>query len=234
MSIMDMFRSKAVAPAMTPPTPQNNTVPNAGNTPNTEKSPLDNYAKLWDKPEGATSPSPTLVPALNMDPQKLRENAAKIDFVSQISSEQIQKAMSGDAAAFMQVINQATQLGFAQSVAASAEVTKQSLTSAQTSLNDKILPAAIRNQQITEAMREANPAFDNPAVAPLLSSLKDQFAAKYPTAAPSEIAKMAKDYLAGTAELITGQKVTQESGAPKSQLARPQEDWEKFFGTTSS
>lgn len=239
--LMDMFRSRAQQQLINPTNPnpgtevQNPLVPNQANPiaqPQGDKSTLDKFEKLWEvDATKQPTPAPSMVPALSLDLGKLRESASKVDFVSQIPADLITKAMSGDAAAFGQVINNAVQMGFAQSLAGAAEITKQSLTSAQTSLNTQILPAAIRQQQINDAILEANPAFGDPSVSPLLESLKTQFASKYPTAAPSEIASMAKEYLGQVAGKITGiDRVNPNSqGRPSSRMARAETDWDKFF-----
>ncbi|CAN5950080.1 unnamed protein product [Sphagnum jensenii] len=240
MGIMDIFRTAkpntAVAPAPNTPAGQNPTIPNDSSNPikqpDNQQSTLQNFDKLWDKVDSPT-PTPSMIPALNIDLGKLREGAKNLNFMDGIPQDLIQKAISGDAASFSEVINQAVQLGFAQSAAASAEITRQSLTSAQTALKDSVLPSAIRETQISAEMAAQNPVFSDPSVAPMLEMMKGQFAAKYPTASPQEVAAAAKEYLSQFAGKIVsgngGSIITQQQQAAKNQGARGETDWSTFF-----
>jgi hypothetical protein len=240
MGIMDIFRNKPSAPT-TPgtggntPAGQNPTIPNDSSNPiqqpNSQESTLQNFDKLWDKVEPA--PQASMIPALNIDLGKLREGAKNLNFMDGIPQELIQKAMSGDAASFSDVINKAVQLGFAQSAAASAEITRQSLTSAQTALKDSVLPTAIRETQISAEMAAQNPVFSDPSVAPMLEMMKNQFAAKYPTASPQEVAAAAKQYLSQFAGKIVsgngGSIITPEEQKQRNTNVRGETDWGAFF-----
>ncbi len=201
-------------------------------------SPLENFKDLWnidDKNKPAAPPS--LIPSLNLDPKGIREAAAKIDFTGHIPEEVITKALAGDKASFLSVINQAAQLGFANAVAANGEVVKHSLSSAQDVLKDSVLPQAFRAQQISDAIDATNPVFQDPAVAPMLSMVKQQLMLKYPTADAAAIADMAVKYVGGVATKF----VTSSGGTVVSKEQQQQQqkgnfqlqkdpDWESYFG----
>ena len=200
-------------------------------------SPLDNFKELW-KADAKTPASPSLVPNFNLDPQGLRTAAEKINFTQHIPEDLLTKASQGDAAALRDVVNKAAQIGFANAAAASGELIKQSLGSAQGILKDQVLPAAYRDQQISQALTESNPVFSDPAVAPMLSMLKDRFAATYPTASPAEIAAHATAYLGGLSSKIVGAQggrivSTQEQTAARGGFSAPKDtDWTNFFGVS--
>jgi hypothetical protein len=187
---------------------------------------------LWKADPNNTQQTPSLVPSFNLDPAGLMKAAQKVNFTSHIDPAQVTKAMAGDATAFLDVINQAAQLGFANATAASGELVKQSLSSAQGILQDKVLPGAFRDQAISQAMNESNPIFSDPAVAPMLAMLKSQLQTKYPSAPPSEIAGLATQYLSGMSNKIVtanGGTVTPKGQQTSGQLAVQDTDWSKFF-----
>ena len=242
MSIMDIFRNKPQAPAV-PPAPQgpggnsaaaNPTVPSAASPVQPEdanKSPVDKYQDLWKKDDTTPAPgSKSLIPNFDLDPAKLRDAASKIDFTAHLKPEDLTAASSGDAAALGRIINQAVQLGFAQSAGLAGEISKQHFTTAQSTLKDSVLPDAIRQSQLNAEMTRQNQVFSDPSVAPMLESLKGQFAAKYPTASPEEIGAMAKEYLGDFANKIVGGSGKQIVDAPSKKLgARAETDWGDFL-----
>jgi len=258
--IMSLFNSRNTAPipatTMQAPTTQNSapntttgvsdnpTAPSGNNQTTTgapaafpptatgDKSPLANFADLWKV--DTTQPGPdnkSLVPQFNIDPAKILESASKIDFTKSINPDVIDKALAGDRAAFLTAINQSAQLGFAHAVTASGELVKNSMNTAQEALNNRVLPTAIRQATISQAIDASNPAFTNPAVAPMLDNLKAQLALKYPTASPQEIATTAQAYLVDMASLINSN--VKQTPAPTQSGSRVQvaeTDWTSFFG----
>lgn len=204
-----------------------------------DASPLANFKDLWKTdPNPTGTAQPTLVPNFNLDPKGIMEQSSKIDFTKHINPELLQKAVSGDGASLLAVINQAAQFGFANATMASGELVKNSLGSAQGILKDTILPAAMRQHQVSQAIDATNPIFQNPAVSPMLDMVKNQFAAKYPTAPADEIATLANKYLQDTANLIVtgggGTVVPKGQGQSGNQTgfsSQPETDWGKFFNT---
>lgn len=238
MSIMDIFRSKSAVVAAPNPAPTsantNPTVPSESSPvqkPAGVGSPVDKYTDLWkvdDKAPPANQGS--LIPNINFDPVKLADASKKLDFTAHITDENLAKALGGDKAAFAEIINGAVQLGFAQSAAASAEISRQHLTSAQGVLKDNILPAALRADKINDAVTGANAAFNHPSVKPMVDMMSAQFQVKYPTASPAEIAQMAKEYLSDFATKVTGVPVAEGRASNASNVGvRVETDWPEFF-----
>lgn len=260
-SIMDMFRSAPpqvrqepqLAGSGAPQTTQvagNPTVPSAAQpgganpqgtgpaafpaTGTGEQSPLAEFQDLWKVDPNKPAPTQaTLLPPMNLNAQQLSEAASKINFTATIPDEILQKAAAGDITALRQAIQTAGQFGFANAVAGAGELVNRSFTTAQTQLETQFLPGAIRQTQIQQTMAE-NPAFQDPAMTPLLTSLQSQLAKQYPTAQPAEIAGMAQRYLAGAAQKIVtgagGRVLTSEELNQRNAMAAPEQDWEKFFG----
>jgi hypothetical protein len=255
-SIMSLFGSRPQATGPTPADPgtqqqqqqsaaQNPSVPSSATPASTgslaaipaagtgDQSPLANFQDLWKADPNNNQQTPSLVPNFNLDPKGLMDAAKKVNFTQHIAPELVTKAMSGDAASFLEVINQAAQLGYANATAASGEIIKNSLGSAQTVLRDQVLPGAFRDQAITQAFSENNPIFSDPAVAPMLGMLKSQLAMKYPTAAPQELATMAAQYISGMSQKVVtasgGTITTKEQQNGSRFQAPPEQDWGKFF-----
>jgi hypothetical protein len=198
-----------------------------------EASPLAGFADLWKTDPNTPPPTTSIVPNFNMDPAGLMKMAQQVNFTNHIPQETITKALSGDQTAFLDVINQAAQLGYANATAASSEIIKNSLGKAQGVLQESVLPNAFRNQQIDQALTASNPIFTDPAVAPMLGMLKNQLQQKYPTATPEQIAEQASAYLGAMSNRI----VTAQGGTimPKGQQSKSgfgqqqEQDWSIFF-----
>lgn len=199
-----------------------------------EQSPLAQFSELWKTAPGSTNQPPQLAPTITLDPVKLQEAASRLNFTQHLDPALLTRATSGDIPALLEVINKAGQLGFVQATAASGELINSSFSRAQGTLQSTILPSAIRQANLTDAVQAVNPAFTNPAAQPMLAMLTNQLAVQYPTSAPQEIARMAQEYLTGFATLVVngsgGQIVQQGQQGQQGQQVRSQEtDWAKFF-----
>jgi hypothetical protein len=268
MDLFNSFRSGAGAdPARTPiPTvgaDGNTTVPSAdtavksdGSTkafPSTadnkgEADPLAGYKDLWlpNTVKGAdgkdvisTVIPPTLTPAMNVDAGKIMEAARTIDFTRALKAESLDKAAKGDAAAFAEVVNTIAQAAYGQGVLASTGIVQQAMTLQEQNFNQRVMPDILRKHSIRTTIA-ANPISENPAIAPLLSSIEQQLTTKYPTASPSEIKKHAETYLGGLAEEIVrgnGGTVVTKSEMDNASLNSVNRgidtDWEKYFGVST-
>jgi hypothetical protein len=228
------------------PSKQNPTVPGEG-TPRSDgtnpaipkagegdKSPLDGFKDLWQKSD-KDGVKPNLVPTLTVDPKKLSDASKQVDFTKHVSPDALDKAAKGDAASLGQVINEAAQAAFAQAAGASTKILEAALQAQARSFEEKVMPDILRRNAISNSLRADNPLFDNPAVAPMLTMVEQQFAVKFPTATPAEISEKAKEYLSGFASALVGADgktiVDPKAVTPgnKPQLAREEQDWSKFF-----
>ena len=212
----------------------NPTIPNNSNTPvvldangNATKSPLDDYSKIWD-----TTEIKTPEPLFNVDPTKMRESASRLDFTKVITPELQTRINAGgtDAlAASMEAMNKMSQATYAESalattsiVTAAVEKTKQEFLAA--------LPDIIKGQSANELLRNTNPVFENPAIAPVLQSLEARIRAKNPTMSATTIADTAKQYF-----LDMSATVQDALNPPKAGLdatgrpARKETDWSEYL-----
>lgn len=237
MSIIDYFRSApaatpAQAPAQQAPAAQAapaateaSTTPAAEATP---ENPMDAFSKLWEAPkEGDPKPANFDPSSLfQVDPAKVQQAVSQMNFATAITPEIMQQIAAGgeDATkAFMQAMNSVAQQSFAQSMIGSAKLVEQAMTKANDSL-DARLKEGIRQQQISSSLRDSNPALSHPAAQPLVAALEAQFTQKYPTASPTEITKMAQDYLSKFAA-----SVSPAQPSPQQQQATKETDWDLFI-----
>lgn len=256
MGIMDVFRNiTGATPTGTPPagpTPApanangNTTVPNA-NTPvptgdgpaaipaagTGEKSPLENFSKLFENDPNAKPPA-SMVPTINADPAKLMEAAKKIDFTKAVNPEVLANAAKGDVAALTAAINEAAQAGFAQSAGTTAALVRQALEMQAKSFKEQVIPEILRDHAASQKLNDSNALFTNPAVAPVVDMVKSQLALKFPTAYPAELAKHAETYFSGMATEMAkamGMQMVKPTATNASTPAgREPVDWGQYFG----
>lgn len=240
----DMFSGNTTAPKaeIVDPSIANPTVPGAG-TPGSdgkvaaipasgegEKSPLEGFAKLWQKEDTDQKPL-QLTPTFTVDPAKLRETAKGVDFVKAVSPAALEAAKNGDSSL---LVNEAVQLGYAKSAEATAAIVQKALQDQATMFRDTILPEALRRNQVTNTLRSDNALLNNPAAQPVITMLEQQMAVKYPNATAAEVSSKAKDYLSEFAmEMMksTGKVVSDKPAeGANNPLGREPEDWTKFFG----
>lgn len=206
---------------------QDGQVPGGNGAPQSaEVSPLKEFEKLWEPvtlPSGAVPDSPI---KFSIDPTKVNQSAKAIDFTKMVTPALLEKINAGGAdatQAMLQAMNEMAQVVFAQSMMANTRVTENALELGY-QRTQKQLPDTIRKQTIGNALREDNPLFSNPATAPMLQLLEQQFVAKYPTASAAEIKDNARAFLvqfASEASKLAPQ--TADKSAPK----YVETDWSK-------
>lgn len=207
--------------------PNNPTVPPGGNTtPTTPESPLKDFATIWEPNVNAKPDEPLFG---NVDPNKLMEAARKTNFSGAITKDMMIKIQAGGqegAEAFQQGMNAVAQTVFANSALATTKIVEQALEKQRKSFEEK-LPGIIKQHAVSDSLRNENPIFNDPAVAPLIKAMEHQFAQKYPNATASELTQHAKTYIAGLGTVFSPQ--TKED-TNKTQTA-DETDWSKFFGS---
>ena len=189
------------APQPTAPAAPTGTTPPAPPAPpqpETFSSQLDKMQALWQTPTDAagnpiaTAPNPLTQPVFNNDPAKMAEQAAKLDFTSGITPEQVSKALGGDAAALMELINTSNRNAFLAAAQYSNGVTNQGLLANNQRIIGE-LPRHIKEVQLGQTTAD-NPVLDHPAVSPIVTSLKQMLLNKNPAASPMDINKQVQDF----------------------------------------
>lgn len=245
-SVMDMFRG-APAPDQVQQQQQANQQQQASQTtnglpvqqpnpaadqtkvPEANVSPLDAFKNVWDNtPKDGQSAEPSFDPAtaFRMDPEKLRQATAQVDFTKNLNPADLQAIVQGGegaVAALANVLNHATREALNTSLAASAGMLQQGFTQAVPAMDQRISKQVI-GKAVSSQLQELNPALNHPATAPILEAVKENLIRQNPRATPKEIADMAADFLNNFATVIQ---------APQSQQAASQQpsgtNWDKYY-----
>jgi len=248
MSVMDMFRNVMGGASATPAAPASGTgnpgnipegtgVAPAGNptapatpaaaAPETTKSPLDAFEKIWENDPNAASSSDKF--SFNVDPKKLQEAAGKTNFAGILNQETMAKIAAGgeDAVgAFQDSLNKVAQQVYAQSAFASTKMIEAAISKAQESFESRI-PSLVKKYQVSDSIRTKNDALSHPAAAPIVSAMEHQLAQKYPDATASELTAMAEQFLDSFATAVnsTKQAATEET----TKGSKADTDWSTFL-----
>jgi hypothetical protein len=193
-------------PAPTPPqqsaqTAPNGTVPAGGNEPPV-KSPEDKFEKLWETTPTDPNVAQGGVGENPLTPEKMLEAAGKIDFKRVLDPESLRKiAAGGDeaVAAMAELLNKTAQTVYGQSTVVAQKLIETQVQKARDEFTSQ-LPSLVKKQTMQESLLAENPAFKKPSVAPVVTAIQNQLAAKYPNATAAELNQLAKEYLKAAAE----------------------------------
>lgn len=216
-------------PATSGATAPNGTVPAGTPAPAAAEnaSPLDQFKDIWQPAENATEPQPLI----NVDPKSLAEAAKKTDFAKMITPEQLQAiGQGGEAAtaAFVQAMNQVAQGVYAQSAFATTKIVEQAVSKAREQFQAEI-PAHVKKLNVSESLRNENPAFSHPAASPILGAIEAQLTQKHPNASAAELSNMAKQYLEQFANVVTAPQKAAEADAANKKASAGETDWSNFL-----
>lgn len=215
-------------PVAATPTP----VAAAANTEQAASSPLDALKAFWDTPKDAegkplaAATDPTASEIFNFDPVKVAESARKLNFTSDLNPELVTKALSGDAQAFMDVINHATQTAFTAATLNTGRLINQGHATNNERFTSK-LPTAIKQVQL-EQTETTNPILQHEAAQPLVAALKKMAFAKDPSASPADVTKQVEALLVGLGTAMA--EATPEATARRATVKAGEQDWSSFLG----
>lgn len=182
------------------------------------------------------TPDPDKVPKpfdpstlINADPEALAKQVSQMNFVQgAITKEDAEVIAAGGADAIgvmAKALNTVAQKAFMQATLAakniSSETLKQSLSHLDTRVDERL-----RNQQVSSALAEANPALAHPVAKPLIDAVMPKIQAKYPGASPTEVRDMAVSYLMEFANAVNPPKEDKPARAPGEVL-----DWGEWLNT---
>lgn len=189
----------------------------------TNVSPLDQYKDLWEPvvTQGVDGTLPANMFA-GANQTKMLEAARKVDFAKSIPPEVLAKISAGGpeaAQAFMLALNDVSQRSYAQSSFASTKIVEAALAKFQEGLDNR-LPSQIKKHQVSDSIRESNPALMHPAAAPIMEALQAQLTVKFPNATVAELRKMSGEYLSNFNSVAN----------PVAKATVPaSEDWDSYF-----
>ncbi len=188
------------------------------------QSPLDKFKDIWQPTQ--TDPNAPK-PAGPVTADQIMEAAGKVDFSKVLAQEDLAKIAAGgqDAiVALSNVLNKTMQTSYGHSAFAATKLVEQAVSQAEDRFAAR-LPSLINQQSSKNALLADNPAFKNPAVSPIVEMIHNQLTERFPTATPNEIAQMAKEMMAGAAQVFNPKQ--NQVAADKSK--QPQgEDWSNY------
>lgn len=226
------------APAPATPDPAQPAATNDGTEPKEQVSGLDAYKDLWNnEPKGnddGTTTDPLSDPSslFNIDPKSIQEAVGRIDFAQSVTPEHLQAITEGGEGAqkaFMDSMNAVARQVFSQSMVGSAKLVEQAIARSAGAIDSRVA-SKLRDSEVSNAVSEANPAFNHPAAKPVVQALQQQLAAKHPTASSKEISDMAKSYFNDFASSITApERARQEQETKSGEI-----DWDNWLNTGGS
>jgi len=189
------------APQNSAQTAPNGVVPVGSQNAPENKSPEDKFEKLWE-----TAPTDPNAPKNDdqnaLTPEKMLEAAGKVDFKRVLDQDSLRKIAAGGeeaVAAMAELLNKTAQTVYGQSTVVAQKLIEQQVSKAREQFTAE-LPGLVKKQNMQDSLLTENPAFKKPSVAPVVTAIQNQLAAKYPNATASELNAMAKDYLKAAAE----------------------------------
>lgn len=221
-----IFGSPAPAPAPAPAAPgvtnnlNNNPAPPAPHSSSTtdpngvvppgaadkpEPTPIDKFSKVWETdPDNSNKP-----PADGgLTPEKMLEAAGKVDFSRVLDQESLQKITAGGEGAveaLAGLLNKTAQTVYGQSTVVAKKLVDQAVEQAEARFAAQV-PNLVKRQSMRDGLVSENPAFNHPAVAPIVEVLQQQMAQKHPNATATELQSLAKEYFAAAAGVLSPQK----------------------------
>lgn len=245
MSLFDMFRAPAAAPA--PVAPATAPIPGApapvAGAPTPAEAPSDplaGLAAIWQTPNGADGKPIQIVNPLDAlqqapitaDPTKVTEAIGKLDFAKGITPDMITKIQTGTPEEatlnLAALINSAVRQAVTGVTLSQSELVNSAL-GKQRDAFQAALPTMLRRQQLMDS-RSDDPVLSHPAVQPLINALKATVFNKNPNANPGDVDKTVTDYLRGlTAAMNTDpEKKKKQDAANSSQT----QDWDSWMDGT--
>lgn len=187
---------------------------------------LDQFKDMWAPVDPANAPKPPEAMFAGVTQEGLQTAAKKNDFSKVVTPEMMQAIAGGGdqaVAATLQAMQAMSQKSFADSAFATTKIVEQALAKQQTQF-EAMIPGLVKNQTVSDNLRNANPIFNHPAAAPILDMFKNQVLQKYPNATAAEQQEMAMKYITNFAEAATPPKP--QSAAQKA--AGAEMDWSIF------
>lgn len=195
------------------------------------ESPLENFKDLWiiDDKQRPQNAQEALTPNFKIDAVAISEAAKGIDYSKLVPPEMMSKALGGDVASFAQILNAVTQAATANAGINSARIVEAALGHQAKSFAE-VLPAEVRRHNVASQITQDHPIFSNPAAAPMVGMLKDQFAAKYPMATPAQISDYTASYLTDFVKSLGGTMPDANAEAAKRVADSKTTDWDNYLG----
>jgi hypothetical protein len=155
-------------------------------------------------------------------PEQLQQQISSTNFTQNLNPENIQKALSGDQQAFMNVLNQVAQNAFSANLQMTQGLVERGVTTGVdrfgSTLDSRFRDLQLRNQN------SQNPALQHPIGQALLGTVKKQIATANPKLAPDQVHAQAEQMFTQFAQMLVPQ---QNPG--QQDTAKAATNWESFL-----
>lgn len=219
----------SVAP-VTPPVvtmpPANGAVPAAG-VPALQDSPLAGFSDLWKNDATETNAAAVTGVLPTVTAEQLQHTLSKSNFLANVNPDLLQKAASGDQAAFADVINTGLRTVMIQSVLASHGLVEAGARTHGERLRTE-LPTMVRSSSVGDSL-QSNPLYNNPAIKPVIDNVRKQLETKFPDASSREIAGMVDNYFNSLSSAFK-EDATGGKNAPKTPASADDINWFEAAG----
>lgn len=231
MGLFDKFLSPAPQAPQAPVTPGNIPAPAdppAANNPTlpesqaSTNSSLDAFKDIWDAAPNSDTNSPYAPKQL--DPAEVQKVVSKADFSNLFSQENLTAISQGGEAAKAAFVNSLNAFGqqlLTQSTLVANTLATKEVERALNAHNAQ-LPEILRKQTVKENLHSANPLLNDPAIKPVVDSVQEQLARKYPNASAAEITKLTENYVVAMGEHFAPKPQKSSTGVEDF-------DWGKFL-----
>jgi hypothetical protein len=156
-------------------------------------SPLDPFNDLFKMdPNKKPAQDPLSEALFNLDPEKLKASASKLDFTRSLDKALVQKALQGDVDSFSQVLNQAFQGAFMVFTQMNVGMLEGGVKRNNERFSS-VLDGRFRDYQVRNSAPK-NPALQHPAAQPVLAAIRQHIAETNPNLSPDAVATKAEEY----------------------------------------
>lgn len=221
----------SAAPAAPAPSPANaasgqgSTPVPAGDGGGTAPNPLEAWAKMFEPATNAPPAAPAAPDLWASNPEQLAKAAGNINLSAVIPQELVTKALGGDAASLMEVINKSSQMTFMMAYQAAMQGVKPAM-EARFDAFSKEMPSTFKNLSV-DATLQGDPLLSNPAMKPVVDGLRKQILGKHPDATPQQLQQAISEYLKAVGISVAPPPNGHAKGA--SQGTSKAVDWDNFL-----
>lgn len=189
-----------------------------------QQNPLDNFMNLLTpKQQGNQQQTPQGIFG-DVPADQIQAQIKQANFVNGLDQAKVQSALSGDANAFMEVLNSVAQNAFAANMNLTRGMVEHGVTTGNKRLEGS-LDSHFRNYQLKQQTPTTdNAALQHPVGKAFLGSISQQIANANPHMSAAEVAKAAEQNFLEFAKMLAPQQQLESQGQQK-----PQTDWLQYL-----
>ncbi len=191
-----------------------------------QQNPLDNFMNLLTPKQQGNQQQQTPQGIFGDVPaDQLQAQIKQANFVNGLDQAKVQSALSGDANAFMEVLNSVAQNAFAANMNLTRGMVEHGVTTGTKRLEGS-LDSHFRNYQLKQQTPTTdNAALQHPVGKAFLGSISQQIANANPQMSAAEVAKAAEQNFLEFAKMLAPQQQPDSQG----QQQKPQTDWLQYL-----